>query len=120
MIDLVLVNSAFGCVILPIATDRRTSENTPQQFFSTEEKNKKRRKKKDCLSANEVEGVCQGLLKKIRFVTRWKRKIFFESNPQGLTFTSDRNELFLHSLFICSAEQNSFNKTFLKSYLNII
>lgn len=29
-----------------------------------EEKNKKKRKKKECLSRNEVEVVCQGLLKK--------------------------------------------------------
>jgi len=74
--DLLLVLGALDCRVLPIGGTKT------QHFFSTEEKTEKRRKKKECLSDNEVEGGCQGLLKKN--TTRSDSvgvEIFFGSNP---------------------------------------
>lgn len=54
-----MVSVAVPCVILRFHCTQK------QIFFPERERNtEKRRKKKECFSANEMEGVCQGFANK--------------------------------------------------------
>lgn len=77
-------------------------------FFGQKRKTKKRERKRNAFQETKWRAFVKVCSKKYYPKRSVGVEIFFESNPQGLTFTNDRNELFLHSLFLSLTEKCRF------------